>query len=112
MKKFTEINEAKFFTADPSIIKKYAARIIPFYITGELVCRDQKLIDEWLEMSRSSQKHQNENTVCDLEIMAVKAVLDLSPLTQNGYNALFNEIDNKCPRLERFLRTFIQNFKK
>jgi len=112
MKKFTEINEAKFFTADPSIIKKYAARIIPFYITGELVCRDSKLIDEWLEMNRSNQKHLNENNVCDLEVMAVKAVLDLSPLTQNGYNVLFNEIDNKCPKLERFLRNLIQNFKK
>jgi thiamine pyrophosphokinase len=112
MKKFTEINEAKFFTADPSIIKKYAARIIPFYITGELSCKDQRLIDEWLEMNKSNQKHQNENNVCDLEIMAVKAVLDLSPLTQNGYTALFNEIDNRCPRLERFTRNIIQNFKK
>lgn len=112
MKKFTEINEAKYFTADPSIIKKYAARIIPFYITGELSCRDQKLIDEWLEMNKGNQKHQNENTVCDLEIMAVKAVLDYSPLTQSGYTILFNEIDNKCPKLERFLRTLIQNFKK
>jgi hypothetical protein len=112
MKKFTEINESKFFTADPSIIKKYAARIIPFYLTGELVCRDYKLIDEWLEMNRNNEKHKNENIVCDLEIMAVKAVLDNSPLTQNGYVSLVNEIDNKCPRLERFLRPLIQNFKK
>lgn len=112
MRKFTEINEAKFFTADPSIIKKYAARIIPFYITGELVCRDQRLIDEWLEMNKGNQKHQNENNVCDLEIMAVKAVLDYSPLTQNGYNALFIEIDRKCPKLEVFLRKLVQDFKK
>jgi hypothetical protein len=112
MKKFSEINEAKFFSADPSIIKKYAARIIPFYITGELVCKDTKLIDEWLEMNKNNQKHQNENIVCDLEIMAVKAVLDYSPLTQSGYSVLFNEIDNKCPKLERFIRNLVINFKK
>ena len=110
MKKFTEINEAKFFTADPSIIKKYAARVIPFYITGELPCKETRLIDEWLEMNKSNQKQQNENNVCDLEIMAIKAVLDQSPLTQNGYNTLVNEIDNRCPRLERFLRNYIQKF--
>ena len=71
-----------------------------------------KFIDEWLEMNKNSEKHKNENIVCDLEIMAVKAVLDNSPLTQNGYVVLVNEIDNKCPRLERFLRPLIQNFKK
>jgi hypothetical protein len=106
MKKFSQINEAKVFTPDPSIIKKYAARIIPLYITGDLVVKDTKLIDEWLEMYKSNQIHKNENIVCDLEIMAIKNIFD-NPLTINGYAQLVADIDNKCPRLERFLRPYI-----
>jgi hypothetical protein len=106
MKKFSQINEAKIFTPDPSIIKKYAARIITLYITGDLVIKDTKLIDEWLEMCKSNQIHKNENIVCDLEIIAIKNVLD-NPLTVNGYAQLVADIDNKCPRLERFLRPYL-----
>jgi hypothetical protein len=106
MKKFSQINEAKVFTPDPSIIKKYAARIIPLYITGDLVIKDTKLIDEWLEMCKSNQIHKNANIVCDLEITAIKNIFD-NPLTINGYAQLVADIDNKCPRLERFLRPYI-----
>ena len=109
MKKFTQLNEAKFFTPDPSIIKKYAARIIPLYITGELKTRDTKLVDEWLEMNKASESHKNENVICDLEIMAIKNIFD-NPLTNNGYSQLVQDIDAGCPRLERFLRPII--FKK
>jgi hypothetical protein len=106
MKKFSQINEAKIFTPDPSIIKKYAARIIPLYITGDLIVKDAKLIDEWLEMYKSNQAHKNANIICDLEIIAIKNIFD-SPLTSNGYTQLVTDIDNKCPRLERFLRPYI-----
>lgn len=112
MKKFSQINEAKFFTADPSVIKKYAARIIPLYITGDLPCKDRRIIDEWLEMNKSSEVHKNANIICDLEIMAIKNILD-NPMTQSGYNQLVAEIDSKCPKLERFLRPFTTtNFMK
>ena len=106
MKKFSKINEAKIFTPDPSIIKKYAARIINLYITGDLVIKDTKLIDEWLEMYKSNQSHKNANIICDLEIMAIKNIFD-SPLTSNGYAQLVADVDSKCPRLERFLRPYI-----
>lgn len=111
MKKFTEINESKYFTPDPSIIKKYAARIIPFYITGELKLKDVRFLDEWLDMYKNSERHKNENIVCDLEIEAIKNVLD-NPMNPNGYKQLVDDIDNKCVKLERFLRPFIINFKK
>jgi hypothetical protein len=106
MRKFSQINEAKTFLPDPTLIKKYAARIIPYYVTGEIPLKDTKLIDEWLEMYKSKDFHKNENIVCDLEIMAVKLVID-NPLTNSGYEQLKVEIDNKCPKLERFLRQYL-----
>ena len=106
MKKFSQINEAKIFTPDPSVIKKYAARIIPLYITGDLPLKDPKLLDEWLEMNKTREAHKNENIICDLEILAIKNVLD-SPLTSMGYEQLRSEIDNKCPKLERFMRPYL-----
>lgn len=103
MNKFTEITESKKFMPDPSLVKMYAARIIPYYITGELKC-DPKLIDEWLEMNKSTQKHKNQNVLCDLEILAVKNILD-NPTSQGGYTQLVNDVDNKCAKLERFIRS-------
>lgn len=104
MRKFSKINENKYFTADPSIIKKYASRIIPLYITGELKA-EVRLIDEWLDLNRSNVYHKNKNIVCDLEILAIKNILD-SPMTATGYIQLTTDIDNKCYKLERFLRPF------
>ena len=49
MKKFSKINEAKLFIADPSIVKRYAAFIMPLYITGRVKC-DENLLDEYLEL--------------------------------------------------------------
>ncbi len=104
MKKFSKINEDKHFTADPSIIKKYAAKIIPLYITGDLKT-DPKFIEEWLDINRPSVYHKNLNIVCDLEIIAIKNILD-NPMSQSGYSQLVSDIDNKCLKLERFLRPF------
>jgi hypothetical protein len=107
MIKFSQINESKNFLPDPSIIKKYASFIIPLYIQKELTC-DPKLIDEWLEMNKDKEREKNRNMVCDLEVKAIKNILD-SPLTPSGYNQLKIEIEKKCPKLEVFLRKFYQN---
>lgn len=104
MRKFTQINEGKNFISDPSIIKRYASYIIPLYLQGELKCED-RLIDEWLDMNHSREKEKNRNFVCDLEILAVKNLFD-NPMNQSGYIQLKTEIENKCPRLEVFLRKF------
>ena len=113
MKKFsTTINEARIFLPDPSIIKVYASYIIPFYLTGKLKC-DDRLLDEYLEMNKKVNREKSPNIVLDIELMAVKAVLE-NPLTQSGYENLLKEINNKCPKLERFLRQFYikpENFK-
>ena len=107
MLKFSQINEGKNFVPDPSIIKKYASFIIPLYLQGELEC-DDKLINEWLEMYKSKERADNKNIICDLEILAIKNILD-NPLTQSGYKDLKREIEKKCPKLEIFLRKFYQN---
>jgi hypothetical protein len=104
MLKFTKINESKKFYPDPSIIKKYALFIIPLFISGDIKCQEN-LIDEWLEMNLKRNKDVNINQISDLEILAVKQVLD-DPTTQNGWNQLMNEIKNKSPKLERFLRSY------
>ena len=93
----------------PSIIKKYASRIIPLYLTGEIKIKDLKLIDEWLEVNRSADLHKNANIICDLEIMAIKNIHD-NPMTANGYSQLIIDIDSGCVKLERFLRPYY--FKK
>jgi hypothetical protein len=41
-------------------------------------------------------------------MIAIKAVLE-SPLSQAGYENLLKEIQNKCPKLERFLRQYYSN---
>lgn len=113
MKKFTDItgiNESKIFSADPSVIKKYASRIIPFYITGDLPLKDRRLLDEWLDMNKTVEINKSANYLCDLEILAIKNIHD-SPLTQQGYLQLVADINNKCVKLERFIRPFIINQK-
>lgn len=106
IKKFEIVNESKIFMADPSIIKTYASRIIPFYITGELKC-DEKYLDEWLEMNKSKNKEDNTNVVCDLEVKAVRAVIGSDPTTHNGYLILRDDIERKNEKLERFIKKII-----
>jgi hypothetical protein len=106
MEKFSAINERKIFITDPSIIKKYASFIIPFYITGEITC-DTKLIDEYLEMNKTSQRVKSANLICDLEVLAVKQILD-NPLTPRGYEQLRQDIEKGCIKLERFLKKKLQ----
>lgn len=111
MKKFSQVNEGKVFLADPSVIKKYASFIVPLYINGILKC-DERLVEEWIDMNRKINKVKSLNLVLDIEVMAVKQVLD-NPLTQGGYEKLQQEIAARCPKLEKFLRQHIslpQNF--
>jgi hypothetical protein len=107
MLKFSQINEAKNFYPDPSIIKKYASFIIPLYLQGELEC-EPKLIDEWLEINKSKEKNKNKNVICDLEIKALKNIFD-NPLSASGYEKLIADIEKKCAKLEAFLRKFYQD---
>jgi len=100
MLKFSQINEAKNFFPDPSIIKKYASFIIPLYLTGELEC-DEKYITEWLEMNKAKERHKNKNIICDLEIIAIKNI--------SGYEKLKTDIEKKCVKLEAFLRKSYQD---
>jgi hypothetical protein len=112
MKKFSEVNEGKIFIADPSVIKKYAAYIIPLFLNGLVNC-DERLLDEWLEMNKRANKHKLHNYVADIEVFAVKQVLE-NPMTQSGFEKLQQEVDMKCPKLERYLRQFYikpENFK-
>lgn len=103
MQKFTE---SVRFIPDPSIIKKYASYIIPLYLTRELKC-DYKLIDEYLEMYKNINFNKNNNMVSDLEILACKNIIE-DPMTQQGYQQLKNDVDNKCYKLEMFLRKNIR----
>ena len=107
MQKFTKIDEAKRFLPDPSLLKKYASFIMPLYINGNLKI-DESLLDEYIEMNKKSNKYQNSNVVCDLEIEAVKNVLD-NPTTINGFTQLKKEIEEGCPKLNLFLRRYLQN---
>jgi hypothetical protein len=105
MKKFTKVYESKTFLPDPSVIKKYASYIMPLYITQELTCQSN-LLDEYLEMCKSTNTSKNRNVICELEILACKNIVE-NPLTQNGYNQLKTDIDNKCIKLEKFLKKYI-----
>ena len=107
MKKFSTMNEGKIFMPDPSVIKTYASYIIPLYLTGKIKC-DEKLLDEYLEMNKRANRVKSPNVVLDIEILAVKAVIE-SPLSQTGYDNLLKEIQNKCPKLEKFLRIYYSN---
>lgn len=106
MKKFSKINEAKYFTPDPSVIKRYAGFIIPLYIFNKIKY-DEVLLDEYLELYKKQVKDKNMNVICELEVMAIKAVIGENPMTPAGYETLKKEIENKCPKLEKFLRVYL-----
>ena len=106
MLKFTQIDESKSFIPDPSVIKKYASFIIPLYIPGELICKDD-LLDEYLDMNKEKNKEKNRNMICDLEILAIKNLFD-NPMTISGYNELISDVEKKCVKLETFLRKYYQ----
>jgi hypothetical protein len=107
MEKFTKVVESKRFIPDPSILKKYASFIVPLYINGTLKC-DEKLIDEYLELYKSPNKYKNVNTVTDLEIMAIKNIFD-NPTTITGFSQMKSDVDNKCVKLQNFLRKNLQD---
>ena len=107
MEKFTKVVESKRFIPDPSILKKYASFIIPLYLNGQLKC-DEKLIDEYLELYKSTNKYKNVNTVTDLEIMAIKNIFD-NPTTISGFSQMKSDVDNKCVKLQNFLRKNLQD---
>ncbi len=107
MQKFSKIDEAKKFIPDPSLLKSYAAFIVPLYITKRIKI-DEGLIDEYLDMNKKANKYQNSNVVCDLEIEAVKNILE-NPTTITGFNQLKKEIEEGCPKLQSFLKKFLQN---
>lgn len=107
MQKFSRIDEAKKFIPDPSLLKAYAAFIIPLYINGNLKIEDS-LLDEYLDMNKKSNRYQNTNVVSDLEIEAVKKILD-NPTTISGFSQLKKEIEDGCPKLQTFLRKYLQN---
>ncbi len=107
MEKFSKVTESKRFIPDPSILKKYAAYIIPLYINGVLKC-DERLIDEYLDMCKSHNKYRNLNQVSDLEITAIKNIFE-NPTTITGFNQLKQDILNKTPRLQNFLRKYLQD---
>jgi len=109
MLKFSQLNESKKFFPDPSIIKRYAAFIIPLYISGELKC-DEKLLDEWLEMHKSKERIKNIGMICELEILAVKQILE-NPTTTTGFTQLKDELEKKCPKLEKFMRKYYRDTK-
>ena len=105
MQKFTKLDESKKFIPDPKLLKSYASFIIPLYI-NKLIKSEDSLLDEYLEMNKKSNKHSN--MVCDLEIEAVKAIID-NPTTINGFNQLKKEVESGCPKLQNFLKKFLQN---
>ena len=107
MQKFSRIDEAKKFIPDPSLLKTYASFIVPLYINGILRI-DDSLLDEYLDMNKKYNRYQNSNVVCDLEIEAVKNILD-NPTTISGFNQLKKEIEDGCPKLQTFLRKYLQN---
>ena len=107
MEKFTKVLESKRFMPDPSILKKYASYIVPLYVNGQLKCED-KLIDEYLDLYKSTNKYKSLNMVTDLEIMAIKNIFD-NPLTIAGFNQLKADVDNKCTKLQNFLRKQLQD---
>jgi hypothetical protein len=107
MEKFTKVVESKRFIPDPSILKKYAAYIVPLYLNGILKC-EEKLLDEYLELYKVTNKYKNLNTVTDLEIMAIKNIFE-NPTTLVGFNQLKTDVENKCVKLQNFLRKYLQD---
>lgn len=110
MEKFTRVIESKRFIPDPSILKKYASYIIPLYLNSSLKC-DEKLIDEYLELYKSSNKYKNVNQVTDLEILAIKNIFD-NPTTLNGFTQLKNDVESGCVKLQTFLRKHLVDKEK
>jgi hypothetical protein len=106
MEKFTKVLESKRFIPDPSIIKKYASYIIPLYLNGILKCED-KLLDEYLELYKGGNRFKNANTVTDIEILAIKNIFE-NPTTLSGFTQLKSDIENKCVKLQNFLRKYLQ----
>lgn len=112
MRKFSQVNEGKVFLADPSVIKKYAGFIVPLYVNGFIKC-DERLVEEWVEANRKANRAKSSNTIFDIELMAVRLVID-NPLSQTGFEKLQLEIAAKCPKLEKLLRQHYsspENFK-
>lgn len=107
MEKFTKVVESKRFIPDPSILKKYAAYIVPLYLNGILKC-EEKLLDEYLELYKVTNKYKNLNTVTDLEIMAIKNIFE-NPTTLVGFNQLKADVENKCVKLQNFIRKYLQD---
>lgn len=107
MEKFTKVVESKRFIPDPSILKKYASYIIPLYLNGILKC-EEKLLDEYLDLYKVTNKYKNLNTVTDLEIMAIKNIFD-NPTTITGFNQLKSDVENRCSKLQNFLRKYLQD---
>lgn len=105
MQKFTKLDESKKFIPDPKLLKSYASFIIPLYINKSIKI-EESLIDEYLEMTKKSNK--NWNIVCDLEIEAVKQIVE-NPTTINGFTQLKKEVESGCPKLQNFLKKFLQN---
>jgi hypothetical protein len=107
MQKFSKIDEAKRFIPDPSLLKNYASFIIPLYI-NKILKIDESLVDEYLEMNKKTNKIQYSNVVCDLEIEAIKNIME-NPTTISGFTTLKKEIEDGCPKLQNFLKKYLQN---
>lgn len=107
MQKFTKLEESKKFIPDAKLLKSYAAYIIPLYI-NKLLKIDDSLLNEYLEMNKKTNSYQNTNFVSDLEIEAIKSVLE-NPTTINGFSQLKKEVEGGCPKLQNFLRKYFQN---
>ena len=54
-------------------------------------------------MNKTAQMEKSANLICDLEVLAVKQILD-SPLTPRGYDQLKVDIEKGCIKLERFIK--------
>ena len=110
MEKFSDfIVEGKKFLPNPELLKKYASFIIPLYLDRTLPC-DKRLIDEYLEMSKTTQFDKNKSVISDLEILALKNLYS-NPLSQTGYVQIKADIANKCKKLEVFLRKYFTAIK-
>jgi hypothetical protein len=107
MEKFTKVVESKRFIPDPSILKKYAAYIVPLYLNGLIKC-DEKLIDEYLDLYKTANKYKNLNTVTDLEIAAIKNIFE-NPTTITGFGQVKSDVENKCVKLQNFLKKYLQD---
>ena len=107
MQKFTKLEESKKFIPDVRLLKSYAAFIIPLYI-NKSIKTDDSLLNEYLEMNKKANVYQNNNFVSDLEIEAIKNILE-NPTTINGFSQLKKEVEGGCPKLQNFLKKFFQN---